>query len=336
VLDLRDSRILVTGGTGSFGKAFLSYLRENHPDIASIRVFSRDEAKQYELLRTLPKEPFPIELFLGDVKDYRALDRATQGMDIVVHSAAIKQVPMAELNPFECFQTNIQGTQNVIDASIQSGVRRVVALSTDKAVSPIGAYGASKLALEKLMTAAQRRVRAEKTTFSVVRYGNIFGSKGSVVPLFQEQKKQGHLTLTDPAATRFSITIQDSIDLVLFALEHAWGGEIVLRQAPSYGLGDIAKAIAPDTPWKILGLRPSEKLHELLLDSHEISRVSQRDRFLVIAPENGTWSAQGYREETGASAFTCKTSQYCSSQNDWWLANDDIRALLGDQTTVQP
>jgi FlaA1/EpsC-like NDP-sugar epimerase len=267
-----------------------------------------------------------MEFVIGDVKDAASISGACRGVDIAVHAAAMKHVGVTERNPFECLKTNIVGSQNLIEAALHHRVGQVVALSTDKAVNPIGAYGASKLGLEVLFLDADRR-HGDDCRFTVVRYGNIFGSKGSVVPLFLKLKNQGFLPITDPAATRFSISMMDSIDLVMFALEHGWGGEIVLPRCPSYKLLDLANAVDPQVEKRTVGLRPGEKLHELLYSSAEASRVLCRERVFVVAPQAGRWTTAAYREKELSSRIESE-SELSSDKNTHWLDVPALRSLV--------
>ncbi|MEO1142417.1 MAG: UDP-N-acetylglucosamine 4,6-dehydratase (inverting), partial [Pseudomonadota bacterium] len=260
------SSILVTGGTGSFGKAFVKTILEKFPNIERLVVFSRDELKQFEMSQTFSQEQYPaIRYFLGDVREPERLKRALEGIEVVVHAAALKQVPAAEYNPFEFVKTNIIGAQNLVDACLDSDVRRVVALSTDKAAAPINLYGATKLASDKLIAAANNIVGKRDLRFGIVRYGNVMGSRGSVIPFFLKQKETGILPITDPEMTRFNITLQDGVDLVINAFKDTLGGEIFVPKIPSYRITDVAEAIAPECKQEIIGIRPGEKLHEEMI-----------------------------------------------------------------------
>jgi len=266
----KNKAILITGGTGSFGKAFLKYLIENFKGIKKIIIFSRDELKQFEMSNYYSEKQFPfIRYFLGDIRDGQRLNRAMEEVDYVIHAAALKQVPAAEYNPFEVIKTNVIGAQNIIEACLNSRVKKVIALSTDKAVAPINLYGATKLCSDKLFISANNIVGKRNISFSVVRYGNVMGSRGSVIPQFLEQKKNGFLNITDKKMTRFNITVEDTIKLVLWSLQNSIGGEIFVPKIPSYRIIDLAKAIAPNTKTKIIGLRPGEKIHEELITANE-------------------------------------------------------------------
>ena len=240
-----DKSILITGGTGSFGKALVKTVLARHPNIRRLVIYSRDELKQFQMSQQFSSDRYPgIRYFIGDVRDLDRLRRAMEGIDVVIHAAALKQVPAAEYNPFECIKTNVLGAQNVIEACLDTGVQRVVALSTDKAAAPINLYGATKLCSDKLFVAANNIKGHRSITFSVVRYGNVMGSRGSVIPLFLEKRSSGILPITDPGMTRFNISLQEGVDMVLWAVEHTWGGEILVPKIPSYRITDVATAIS--------------------------------------------------------------------------------------------
>ena len=267
---LNDASILITGGTGSFGKAFVKEVLGNYPKIKRVVIFSRDELKQYEMSNQFSLDEYPgMRYFLGDVRDRDRLHRALEGIDFVVHAAALKQVPAAEYNPFECIKTNILGSQNLIEACLDSNVKRVVALSTDKAAAPVNLYGATKLCADKLFVAANNITGNRDLRFSVVRYGNVMGSRGSVVPLFLERKKTGTLPVTDPKMTRFNISLHDGVNMVIWALKNAAGGEIFVSKIPSYRIEDLAEAIGPECKLNITGIRPGEKLHEEMITTSD-------------------------------------------------------------------
>jgi len=320
---LNNKQILITGGTGSFGRAFVAYLLKKYPQVKKIVIFSRDEQKQFEMAAKFSPKDYPVKYLLGDVRDLDRLMKVTQNIDILIHSAAMKHVPAAEQNPMECIKTNILGSQNVIDAALANNVKQVVALSTDKSTAPINVYGASKLLLEKLFIYADSEKEDKDIKFSVVRYGNIFGSKGSVVPFFLKKKTEEFLPITDPKMTRFSITIQESIDLVMFALTSGWGGEIIVPIAPSYRILDMAKAIAPDMEHRIIGIRQGEKLDEIMTTISESPFTAKRDNFYIICPVEGNWNRDKYCEETKAVAVK-DGFEYDSGSNDEWLNIDQI------------
>ncbi|HEY2990935.1 MAG TPA: UDP-N-acetylglucosamine 4,6-dehydratase (inverting) [Candidatus Binatia bacterium] len=318
--------ILLTGGTGSFGQKFVQTVLTNHRPKKLI-VFSRDEVKQLEMLRRFPEARFPaIRYFIGDVRDRDRLHRAFEGVDIVVHAAALKQVPTAEYNPLEVIKTNVIGAANIIDAAIDCGVRRVVALSSDKAVNPINLYGATKLCADKLFIGAGVYAGARDTRFGVVRYGNVIGSRGSVIPLFLEQRGKGVLSITDPRMTRFWITLDQAVAFVLRCLRTMQGGEIFVPKLPSMKLLDLARAIAPDCRHDIVGIRPGEKLHEVLLTEDESRRVLEFDDFFVVQPgwlHSGSSNGHGRGGRPVAENF-----RYSSESNDQWLTVGDLRATV--------
>ena len=265
-----NSRLLITGGTGSFGKAFISRVLKEYPDIRRLVIYSRDELKQWELQQRFPADKYPqLRFFLGDVRDQNRLRRALEGVDTVVHAAALKQVPAAEYNPIEFVKTNVLGAENVIQACIDTTVERVVALSTDKAAAPINLYGATKLCSDKLFVAANNIKGSRDLTFSVVRYGNVMGSRGSVIPFFMEKAKSGVLPITDEKMTRFNISLQQGVDMVIWALVNALGGEVFVPKIPSYRITDVAEAIGPNCKKPIIGIRPGEKIHEEMITSSD-------------------------------------------------------------------
>jgi UDP-N-acetylglucosamine 4,6-dehydratase (inverting) len=324
---MNNKNVLITGGTGSFGKAFVRYLLDKFPEISRIVIFSRDEQKQYEMANEFSPKKYPLQYLLGDVRDYARMLEVTKGIDIIIHSAAMKHVPAAEQNPRECIKTNILGSQNVIDAALANGVSTVVALSTDKAASPANLYGASKLCLEKLFVHANQ---PGGTRFSVVRYGNVFGSKGSVVPFFLKKQADGFLPITHPEMTRFSITMQDGIDLVMYALDKGWGGEIILPIAPSYRILDVATAVAPDIEHRHVGIRTGEKLHEIMFSLADAPYTVERDKYYVICPPDGCWSSAEYCSKTGAQPVP-ESFEYHSGYNQDWLSVEQIQKLIDSE-----
>lgn len=270
MLDLNGKSVLITGGTGSLGKHLTKTIFERFPRIRRLVIFSRDEQKQFEMAQTYSAAKYPsIRYFIGDVRDVHRLEKAFKDVDYVIHTAAMKHVPIAEYNPMECVKTNVLGAENVINAAMNTSVKHVVSLSTDKAAAPINLYGATKLCSDKLFVAANNIRGKQDIRFSVVRYGNVMGSNGSVIPFFIKKKKEGVIPITDPNMTRFNISLQEGVDLVLYALEHAWGGEIFVPKIPSYKITDVAQAIAPDCKYEIVGIRPGEKIHEEMITASD-------------------------------------------------------------------
>ena len=319
---LAGKSILVTGGTGSFGKAFIRHALE-HLEPARIAILSRDELKQYEFRSEIGDDP-RLRWFIGDVRDPQRLARAFSGVDAVVHAAAMKQVDTAEYNPFECIATNVLGAENVINAAIDAGVERVVALSTDKASSPINLYGASKLCSDKLFVAGNHYAGHSPTRMSVVRYGNVMGSRGSVVPLFRRLATSGRLPITDERMTRFWITLPQAVQFVVDSFERMHGGEIFVPRIPSTTVMDLAQAIAPDVTTEVIGIRPGEKLHEEMISEDDARRTFAHDDHYVIAPVVEGWRSG--HEHSGKP--TPDGFAYRSDTNDWWLSVEEIRALL--------
>jgi UDP-N-acetylglucosamine 4,6-dehydratase/5-epimerase len=292
---LAKARILLTGGTGSFGRAFVRTVLERYPDIHRLVIFSRDELKQFEMAQEFNPENHPnIRFFIGDVRDANRLRRALEGIDTVIHAAALKQVPAAEYNPFEFIKTNILGAQNVIEASFDTSVRRIIALSTDKAAAPINLYGATKLCSDKLFTAANNIRGARDLRIAVVRYGNVMGSRGSVIPFFMERRKTGILPITDQEMTRFNISLQEGVDMVLWALENAHGGEIFVPKIPSYRITDLAEAIGPDCEHPVVGIRPGEKIHEEMITASDSFNTVDLGHYFAILPQSAKYSREHY------------------------------------------
>ncbi len=322
-----DKTILVTGGTGSFGKRFTRIVLEKYQPQKLI-IFSRDELKQFEMRADFPEDAYPnIRYFLGDVRDKERLQRAFDGVDIVVHAAALKQVPAAEYNPLEAIRTNIMGAANVIDAAIDRGVERVIALSTDKAANPINLYGATKLCSDKLFIAANSYVGGHRTRFSVVRYGNVVGSRGSVIPFFQKMKATGKVPITDERMTRFWITLEQGVEFVLECLDLMEGGEIFVPKIPSMSIMDLARAIAPDCEYEFVGIRPGEKLHEVLVPEDDARRTLEFDNFFVIQPEFAFWNIEGTAYTNGKQ---CEDGfRFSSDSNTRWLSTEDLHSMIG-------
>ncbi len=332
---LNNKSILVTGGTGSFGKAFVKTVLARYPEVKRLVIYSRDELKQFEMAQQFPDSKYPgIRYFIGDVRDEARLRRALEGVDIVVHAAALKQVPAAEYNPFECIKTNVLGAQNLIEACLDSKVERVVALSTDKAAAPINLYGATKLASDKLFVAANRIQGARGIRFSVVRYGNVMGSRGSVIPFFLDRKDSGTLPITDQAMTRFNISLQEGVDMVLWSIENALGGEILVPKIPSYRIGDVATAIAPEAKQEVVGIRPGEKIHEEMITSSDSLNTVDLGDYYAILPSAGTYTVEEYCASQGGKLVEPGFA-YNSGTNPDFLTVEQIRELIDRHVTGQ-
>jgi UDP-N-acetylglucosamine 4,6-dehydratase (inverting) len=325
---LARRRILVTGGTGSFGKAFVKRVLELCPNIERLVIFSRDELKQFEMAQTYNEKTYPgLRYFIGDIRDYPRLKRALEGVDTVIHAAALKQVPAAEYNPFEFVKTNILGAQNLIDACLENAVKRVVALSTDKASAPINLYGATKLCSDKLFTAANNIRGHREIRFAVVRYGNVMGSRGSVIPVFLKQRHTGVLTVTDPDMTRFNISLQEGVDMVLWAMENAHGGEILIPKIPSYRITDLARAIGPTCEHNILGIRPGEKLHEEMITASDSSNTFDLGFYYAILPKSSNSIVDHYLKNFKVSPVEPGYS-FNSGTNPHFLTIGELRELI--------
>lgn len=325
---LDNKTVLITGGTGSLGKALTKHILQAHPNIKKLIIFSRDEQKQFQMAQEYPHAQYPnIRFFIGDVRDKDRLIRAMEGVDCVIHAAAMKHVPIAEYNPDECVKTNIGGAENVIDACLKTGVSRVVALSTDKACAPINLYGATKLTSDKLFIAANNIRGKRDIRFMVVRYGNVMGSNGSVIPFFMEKRKSGMLPVTDPNMTRFNISLQEGVDMVLHALHHGWGGEVFVPKIPSYRILDVAKAIGPDCEIKIVGIRPGEKIHEEMITSSDSFTTYDLGKYYVILPTIPVWNLADYITVFNAKLVP-EGFNYSSGQNTHWETVDTLRSLI--------
>lgn len=327
-LDLNHKALLITGGTGSFGKQFVQTVLKQYPAVKRLVIYSRDELKQFEMAQVLsPVKYKALRYFIGDIRDAERFKRACEGIDYIVHAAALKQVPAAEYNPMECIKTNIFGAENVINAALDCGVKKVVALSTDKAAAPISLYGATKLCSDKLFVAANNMKGARNINFSVVRYGNVIGSRGSVVPFFLQKRVEGVLPITHKEMTRFNISLAEGINMVLHALEFAWGGEIFVPKIPSYRITEVARAIAPECRLEIVGIRPGEKLHEEMITETDALNTIELDKYYVITPTTPLW-----REEDYLKAFNGKKVslgfKYNSGTNIEWLTAEDIREQI--------
>jgi UDP-N-acetylglucosamine 4,6-dehydratase len=328
---LDGKSILVTGATGSFGNLFVRTILERWSPRRVI-VFSRDELKQFEMQQ---REPFRsrkdvMRWFLGDVRDADRLKKAMEDVDVVIHAAALKQVPAAEYNPFEAVKTNVLGAQNVIDAALECGVGRVVALSTDKAAAPINLYGATKLVSDKLFVAANNHRGRRDIRFSVVRYGNVMGSRGSVIPFFMERRDAGVIPVTDERMTRFSISLQQGVEYVLLSLAKAWGGEIFVPKIPSYRILDVATAIAPDARIEVVGIRPGEKLHEEMITTTDALQSVEFARYYVVLPSTPLWDEERFRiESNGSIGRRCEYGfSYNSGDNPHFLTVDELREQI--------
>src|SRR5690554_1975437 len=290
---LNHKSLLITGGTGSLGKALTAHILKTYPQVSRLVIFSRDEQKQFEMSQEFSPAQYPmIRYFIGDVRDFERMKRALKGIDYVIHTAAMKHVPIAEYNPMECVKTNIIGAENLINASLETGVKNVVALSTDKAAAPINLYGATKLASDKLFVAANNITGWNPIKFSVVRYGNVMGSNGSVIPFFMKKRKEGILPITDATMTRFNISLQGGVDMVMYALFNAWGGEIYVPKITSYHITDVATAIAPECKQVEVGIRPGEKIHEEMITSSDSFYTYDLGKYFAILPTTPRWKVE--------------------------------------------
>lgn len=334
---LNDKRVLITGGTGSFGKFFTKIVLAQYPRVQRLVIFSRDELKQFEMAQSFPPDKYPqIRFFLGDIRDKDRLHRALQDIDVVIHAAALKQVPAAEYNPFECIKTNVLGAQNLIEACFDTEVKQVVALSTDKAAGPINLYGATKLCSDKLFVAANNMRGKRDIRFSVVRYGNVMGSRGSVIPFFLHKHQQGEpLPITDPRMTRFNISLQEGCDLVIRSLDIMWGGEIFVPKIPSYRITDVAEAIAPGGKTVVVGIRPGEKLHEEMITETDAHNTLEFDNYFVILPSMRFWDVDKFMQALGGRR--CPDHfKYNSGTNPDFLTVEQLRALIARHVPTHP
>lgn len=325
---LNNKSILITGGTGSLGKALTKTIFEKWPDVKRLVIYSRDEQKQFIMDQEYPHSKYPqIRFFIGDVRDKDRLKRALSGIDYVIHAAAMKHIHIAEYNPTECIKTNIGGAQNVIEASLETDVKAIVALSTDKACAPINLYGATKLTSDKLFVAANNFKGLNPIKFSVVRYGNVMGSNGSVIPFFIQKKKEGIIPITDPNMTRFNIPIQGGVDMVLYALENAWGGEIFVPKIPSYRIMDVAQAIAPECEHRIIGIRPGEKIHEEMITTSDSFYTYDIGKYYTILPQKPVWKLEDYIQHHNAVKVSVGF-HYSSGENKEWESIDELRKKI--------
>jgi UDP-N-acetylglucosamine 4,6-dehydratase len=325
---LNNKTILITGGTGSLGKALTKHIFNKYPDIKKLIILSRDEQKQFVMAQEFPTEKHPqIRFLLGDVRDKERLVRAFKGVDFVIHAAAMKHVHLAEYNPDECIKTNIGGAQNVIHAALETNVQNVVALSTDKACAPINLYGATKLTSDKLFVAANNVKGTNPIKFSVVRYGNVMGSNGSVIPFFLNKKKEGKLPITDVSMTRFNISLQGGVDMVMHAMEHAWGGEIFIPKIPSYKITDVAAAVAPECELEIVGIRPGEKIHEEMITASDSFYTYDLGKYYTILPSVPHFNIQEFKNHFEAHLVP-NGFNYNSGENTEWETIEGLRSLI--------
>jgi UDP-N-acetylglucosamine 4,6-dehydratase/5-epimerase len=328
LMNWSEQVVLVTGGTGSFGRKFVDLmLRQYHP--SKVIILSRDELKQHDMQIAGFDHP-SLRYFIGDVRDQQRLERAFAGVTVVIHAAAMKQVPACEYNPFEAIQTNIMGGRNVIDAAINTGVRRILALSTDKAVNPINLYGATKLCAEKMFVQANAYSGAQDTRFSCARYGNVMGSRGSVIPVFLEQRKHGRITITDPRMTRFWITLDQGVRFVVRCIEQMHGGEIFVPKIPSMKLVEVAGALAPGCEMQAIGIRPGEKLHEVLLSEDEARHTLEVDDMYVVQPTHSWWPRENWKH----ARVLPDGFRYSSDSNSRWLTVEELYELVGESSPL--
>jgi UDP-N-acetylglucosamine 4,6-dehydratase/5-epimerase len=325
---LNGKSVLITGGTGSFGKMFTKLILEKYPEVKRLVILSRDEQKHYQMALEYPESKYPmLRYFIGDVREESRLISAFEGVDIVIHAAAMKHVHLAEYNPMECVKTNILGAENVINASLKCGIKKVVALSTDKAAAPINLYGATKLASDKLFIAANNIKGKRDITFSVVRYGNVMGSNGSVMPFFLKKRKEGVIPITDKRMTRFNISLEDGCEMVFNAIENAWGGEIFVPKIPSYRIVDVATAIAPECEQIEVGVRPGEKLHEEMITISDSYNTVDLGKYYAILPQHPNFNLEDYKKHFNAKNVHHEFS-YSSGNNSNWETIESLRELV--------
>ena len=328
MLDLNHKSILITGGTGSLGQQLTKTILERWPLVKRLVILSRDEQKQFQMNQEFPETKYAaMRYFIGDIRDYDRLVRAFEGIEYIIHAAAMKHVHIAEYNPMECVKTNVLGAENVINAAMATGVKNVVALSTDKAAAPINLYGATKLCSDKLFVAANNIKGTRDIKFSVVRYGNVMGSNGSVIPFFLNRKKTGVLPITDATMTRFNISLQEGADMVLHAMETGWGGEIFVPKIPSYKITDVAEAIGPECKHEIIGIRPGEKIHEEMITSSDSFSTYDLGKYYAILPQVTNWNMDDYKKHFNASKVQ-PGFQYNSAENQEWVGVDELRSLI--------
>lgn len=328
MLDLNNKSILITGGTGSFGKMFTKLILKRYPNVKRLVILARDEQKHFQMEMEFPESKYPaLRYFVGDVRDEKRLINAFEGIDIVIHAAAMKHVHIAEYNPMECVKTNVLGAENVINAALHTNVKVVVALSTDKAAAPINLYGATKLASDKLFVAANNIKGSRDIKFSVVRYGNVMGSNGSVIPFFLNKKKEGVLPITDDRMTRFNISLEDGCDLVFYAIENACGGEIFVPKIPSYRITDVAMAIAPECRHEVIGVRPGEKLHEEMITVSDSFNTWDLGKYYAILPQKTVFKLDDFVGKFEAVKVE-EGFSYNSGKNDQWETVESLRKLI--------
>jgi UDP-N-acetylglucosamine 4,6-dehydratase/5-epimerase len=328
-------RIFITGGTGSFGKQFVVSLFERHPEIERVVVFSRDELKQFQMSQSYPANRYPaMRFFIGDIRDPNRIRRALEGIDTVIHAAALKHVPIAEYNPFECIKTNVLGAQNLIEACLDTGVRQVIALSTDKAAAPVNLYGATKLCSDKLFIAANNIVGTRDLRFSVIRYGNVMGSRGSVIPFFLDKKRDGVLPITDPRMTRFNIRLSEAADMVFWALHNGRGGEVLVPKIPSYRILDLAEAVCPTCTKPVVGMRAGEKLHEEMITSSDSQNTVDLGNYYAILPADDMRIREEYCKATKAVPVP-EGFSYSSGNNPHFLSVQELRQLIASEPCLR-